>query len=146
MCSSTCPSIFAELAFSGGIWPIALFSGVTYIIVNGETFPEGFDFISKKASKPKEISREAPSAIVSSQKDTRSSTASKSHFSINLEDNDGDLSDMEFAEKKVIEHSLKKNNLNRTKTKQELKISVNTLRAKIQKYGLENIPNTTKKD
>lgn len=50
------------------------------------------------------------------------------------------LSQLEIAEKKVICDILQKNQYNKTRTKDELKITINTLNTKIKKYEIE-LPN-----
>ncbi|MDH5656442.1 MAG: helix-turn-helix domain-containing protein, partial [Spirochaetia bacterium] len=46
------------------------------------------------------------------------------------------LSPLEESEKIVISRYLKKNHFNKSKTKRELKITINTLNAKIKRYGI----------
>lgn len=48
-----------------------------------------------------------------------------------------ELSDLEYVEMVVIDRCLKKNDYNKTKTKNELRITINTLNAKIKKYNLQ---------
>lgn len=49
------------------------------------------------------------------------------------------LSPLEEGEKKTITEYLLKNNFNKNRTRKELRITVNTLVAKIDKYGIRDI-------
>lgn len=49
---------------------------------------------------------------------------------------EGPFSPLEMAERRVISEYLKKNNYNKNRTRIELDITVNTLNAKIEKYGI----------
>jgi DNA-binding NtrC family response regulator len=51
-------------------------------------------------------------------------------------ESNGDLSPLEASEQFVIFNQLQKNNYNKNKTSRELKITINTLNAKINRYGI----------
>lgn len=56
--------------------------------------------------------------------------------SLSLRLAEGPFSPLEMAERRVISEHLKKNNYNKNRTRIELDITVNTLNAKMEKYGI----------
>lgn len=57
--------------------------------------------------------------------------------SLSLRLPEGPFSPLEMAERKVISDYLRKNNYNKNRTRLELDITINTLNAKLEKYGIK---------